>query len=74
MPGVDLLANEHENVVSKRWGNWLLSSHLTLVSSQSSSEILYAKLQPRTVFSSPNSNIQRKPSVAMLTTPAKLHS
>jgi len=33
---IDLLANEHENVVSKRWKTWLLSSGLTVVSSQSS--------------------------------------
>jgi hypothetical protein len=29
---IDLPANEHENVVSKRWENWLLSSDLTVAS------------------------------------------
>jgi hypothetical protein len=51
------LADEHE---SKLWGNWLLSSKLTVVSSQSSSEILYVELQSRAVFPSPMGNVQRK--------------
>jgi hypothetical protein len=55
--GVDLLAGEHE---SKLCGKWLLSSELTVVSSQSSSEILYVELQSRAVFPSPMGNVQRK--------------
>ena len=51
------LADEHE---SKLWGNWLSSSELTVVSSQSSSEILYVELQSRAVFPSPMGNVQRK--------------
>jgi hypothetical protein len=55
--GVDLLADEHE---SKLWRNWLLSSELTVVPSQSSSEILYVELQSRAVFPSPMGDVQRK--------------